>query len=139
MNKAILIGRITKDLSPRQVKAGNGTISCVQFTVAVDRRFKDKDGNRQADFINCVAWRQQADFIAKYFSKGSKIAIVGTLQSRSYDDKDGKKVYVVEVLVEEADFVESKNGGNAPQQKPAPAPSIDEANDDIMKDMPFEF
>lgn len=137
MNKVLLVGRLTKDVELRTTQNGK---SCAQFGVAVTRRFKDANGNYQADFINCVAWGQTAEFINKHFHKGERIGLAGCIQTRTYDDNNGKKVYVVEVLVEEAEFVENKNGGNAPQQKPAPAPSIDDAkDDDIMKDMPFEF
>ena len=105
MNKVILIGRLTKD--PERTTTQNDVKRC-GFTLAVDRRFPDKDGNRQADFPTCVAWRQTAEFIAKYFSRGKKIAVVGSLQTRSYDAQDGTKKYVTEVNVDEAEFVEPK-------------------------------
>lgn len=104
MNKVILIGRITKDL---EVKLTSNQTKYVNFTIAVDRKFKDADGNRQTDFINCVAWKQTADFISKYFKKGSRIGVSGSIQTRSYE-KDGQKVFITEVLVDEAEFVESK-------------------------------
>lgn len=106
MNKVILIGRLTKD---PELSTTQSDVKRAAFTVAVDRRFTDKDGNRQADFISCTAWRQTAEFIAKYFTKGKKIGIVGSLQSRSYDAQDGTKRYVTEVNVDEAEFVESIN------------------------------
>lgn len=124
MNKVILIGRLTKD--PEVRNTSNQTAFC-NFSIAVDRRFKDNNGQRQADFINCVAWRQTASFIGSYFRKGSKIAIVGSLQTRTYDDNQGQKRYVTEVVVEEAEFADSANSGSresAPvAQAPAPAPS----------------
>ena len=104
MNKVILIGRITKDL---EVKLTSNQTKYVNFTIAVDRKFKDADGNKQTDFINCVAWKQTADFISKYFKKGSRIGVSGSIQTRSYE-KDGQKVFITEVLVDEAEFVESK-------------------------------
>lgn len=104
MNKVELIGRLTKD--PEVKLTTNQTAYC-NFTVAVDRRFKDKDGQRQSDFINCVAWKQTADFINKYFHKGSRIGLCGSIQTRSYE-KDGQKVFITEVLVDEVEFVESK-------------------------------
>lgn len=104
MNKCVLIGRLTKDT---EIKRTSNNSKLCSFTIAVDRRFKDKDGNRQADFINCLAWGKNAEFIDKYFNKGSRIGIVGSIQTRSYADKDGKTVYVTEVVVDEAEFVES--------------------------------
>ncbi|MBO7425892.1 MAG: single-stranded DNA-binding protein [Clostridia bacterium] len=124
MNKVILIGRLTKD--PEVRNTSNQTAFC-NFSIAVDRRFKDNNGQRQADFINCVAWRQTASFIGSYFRKGSKIAVVGSLQTRTYDDNQGQKRYVTEVVVEEAEFADSANSGSresAPvAQAPVPAPS----------------
>ena len=103
MNKVQLVGRITKDTELKHTS--NNTVFC-NFTLAVDRKFKDANGNRQADFINCVAWRQQAAFINKYFNKGSRIGICGSIQTRSYEDQDGQKHFLTEVIVEEAEFVE---------------------------------
>jgi len=108
MNKVILIGRLTKD--PEVRNTANQATVC-RFTVAVDRKFKDANGQRQADFINCVAWRQTANFISSYFHKGSKIAIVGNIQTRNYE-ANGQKHYVTEVVVDEAEFVDSANSGN---------------------------
>ena len=126
MNKVILIGRLTKDPELRYT-AGNNTAVC-QFSVAVDRRFKSEN-QPTADFIPCVAWRQQAEFVSKYFTKGSRIAIVGSIQVRSYDDKDGQKRYATEVVVDEVEFCESKKqeggyqGGFAPAPQAAPSVS----------------
>jgi len=106
MNKVIFIGRLTKD---PEVKNTSSQVQFCNFTIAVDRRFKDANGQRQADFINCVAWRQTASFIGSYFRKGSKVAVVGSLQSRSYDDQSGQKRYVTEVVVDEVEFMDSKN------------------------------
>lgn len=105
MNKVVLIGRFTKD---PEVKQTPSNLSVCSFTVAVDRKFKDKDGNRQADFINVVAWRQLADIIGQYFHKGSKIGITGSLQSRYYEDQNGNKRTVTEVVVEEIEFLDPK-------------------------------
>ena len=104
MNKAILMGRLTKDVEMRQTPNGN---SVARFTLAVNRRFA-KEGQQQADFINCVAWRQTGEFIARYFQKGSMIAVVGSIQSRSWDGQDGKKQYATEVVVDEAYFTGSR-------------------------------
>ena len=113
MNKVILIGRLTKD---PEVKNTSSQVQFCNFTIAVDRRFKDANGQRQADFINCVAWRQTASFIGSYFRKGSKVAVVGSLQSRSYDDQSGQKRYVTEVVVDEVEFAESANSNRSSDQ-----------------------
>ena len=123
MNKVVLVGRLTKD---PEIKNTSSQVQFCNFTVAVDRRFKDQSGQRQADFINCVAWRQTASFISSYFHKGSKIGVVGSLQSRSFDDQNGQKRYVTEVVVDEAEFVESSSNGrqgSAPAASSAPAPA----------------
>ena len=112
MNKVILMGRLTKDVEMRQTPNG---VSLARFSIAVTRRFKNSNGEYDADFINCVAWRQTGEFIARYFQKGSMIAIVGSIQTRSWDGNDGKKQYATEVIVDEAYFTGSKTentGGN---------------------------
>lgn len=107
MNKVILMGRLTRDVEMRQTPNG---VSLARFSIAVNRRFAGKDAQHQADFINCVAWRQTGEFIARYFQKGSMIAVVGSIQSRSWDGNDGKKQYATEVIVDEAYFTGSKSG-----------------------------
>ena len=119
MNKVELVGRLTKD--PEVKLTSNQTQFC-NFTIAVDRRFKDQNGQRQADFINCVAWRQTAVFIQKYFRKGSRIGLVGSIQTRTYDDQQsGQKRYITEVVIDEAEFVESSGSasGDVYRQEPA--------------------
>ena len=132
MNKTILKGRITKDIELKQTSAH---ISYCNFTLAVDRRFKDANGNKQTDFIPCTAWRQTADFINKYFSKGSEILVTGELQSRTYDKQDGTKAYVYEVNVEEVDFCGSARRDEPSNDIPKIAPV--ESTDDIQ--LPFEI
>ena len=105
MNKVILMGRLTRDVEMRQTPSG---VSLARFSIAVNRRFAGKDAQQQADFINCVAWRQTGEFIARYFRKGSMIAVVGSLQSRSWDGQDGKRQYSTEVQVDEAYFTGSR-------------------------------
>ena len=112
MNKVIMIGRLTKD--PELKTTANG-VSITSFTVAVNRRFKNADGNYNADFINCVAWRQQAEFICQHFGKGSLIGLEGSIQTRTYDNKDGQKVYVTEVAVDGVEFVGGKPNKNEPE------------------------
>jgi len=113
MNKAILVGRLTKD---PELKATASGVSVCSFSIAINRRFKNADGNYDADFINCVAWRQQAEFLARHFSKGRMVGVVGSIQTRNFDGKDGQKVYVTEVAVDEVHFVDSKPTG---EQAPA--------------------
>ena len=139
MNKWCGVGRLTKD--PEIKLTTNQTKFC-QFTLAVDRRFKDQNGQRQADFINCLAWRQTAEFIAKYFNKGSRIGVVGSIQTRSYE-KDGQKVFTTEVIVDEAEFVESTNKSDDTGKKETEAPVEVEPNTGEIMDeggqLPFEI
>ena len=109
MNKVELIGRLTKDA---ELKATSNEVAFCNFTLAVDRRFKDASGQRQTDFINCTAWRQTASFIAGHFKKGDRVAICGSIQTRTYDD-NGTKRMAVEVIADEAEFVDSNNSPKA--------------------------
>lgn len=104
LNKVILSGRICSDI---EVKVTPSEVSVCSFRVAVNRRFKNAEGNYDADFISCVAWRGQADFIGKYFEKGDPIEIVGRIETRDYE-KDGHKVYITEVVCDEVGFALSK-------------------------------
>lgn len=112
INSVCLMGRITNDLEVKQTN--NGT-PCLMFTMAVDRGFKNQNGEYDTDFINCVAWKQTAEFIGRYFGKGKMIAIEGQLRSRTYDDKNGVKHYVTEIYVDNASFTgerqEKEQGG----------------------------
>ncbi len=113
LNKVILMGRITRELELKQTPQG---VPVLSFTVAVDRNFVKQGEERQADFINCVAWRQQAEFITKYFGKGRMIAIEGNLRTRTYDDQNGNKRYVTEVYVDSVSFTgEPKQQGGYQQ------------------------
>ena len=103
-NKAILVGRLTAD--PELRTTPSGTSVCT-FSVACDRRFSGKDGERKADFINIVTWRQQAEFVSRYFKKGNPILICGQLQTRSWNDNQGQKRYATEVVADEVSFVAS--------------------------------
>ena len=105
LNKVILGGRLTNDV---ELKATPSGVSVCQFSLAVNRRFS-KEGEQQTDFINCTAWRNTAEFIGKYFRKGSSLCVVGQIQTRSWTDSSGQKRYVTEVIVDEALFVDSKN------------------------------
>ena len=116
MNKVILIGRLSKD--PELRYTASNTAVC-QFTVAVDRRFKSEN-QPSADFIPVVAWRQTAEFVAKYFSKGNRIAVTGQIQVRSWDDTEGKKHYATEVIADDVEFVESKRQDSGYASAPLP-------------------
>ena len=104
-NKAILGGRLTADVELKQTQSGTSVCS---FSLAVNRRFA-REGEQQTDFINCVAWRQSAEFISKYFKKGSSICVVGSIQTRSWKDNNGNNRNATEVIVDEAMFVDGKN------------------------------
>jgi single-strand DNA-binding protein len=124
MNKVLLMGRLTKDPEVRYTTTNN-TLVC-GFTLAVNRRFA-KEGEQQADFINIVAWSKLGEFCSKYFTKGQQVAICGRLQTRTYDDKDGKKVYVTEVVAEEAHFADTKKQDDfTPQNTTAGFTTIEE-------------
>lgn len=109
LNKVILGGRLTAAPELKQTASG---LSVTSFTIAVDRKY-NKDSEKKADFINVVAWRQMAEFICKFFSKGSAIIVCGELQSRSWTDGDGNKRYATEVVASEVSFVESKKNSEA--------------------------
>ena len=111
MNRVILIGRITKDAELRQTQTG---VNNVSFTLAVNRKYKDEQGNTPADFINCVAWRQQAEFLGNYVKKGYLLAVEGQLQVRSYQDQQGVTKYVTEVV---CDSVENLTPKDQPTQQ----------------------
>lgn len=117
MNKVILMGRLVKDPELRYTSANN-TAVC-SFSLAVNRRFSKQGEEKQADFFNIVAWEKQAEFCGKWFEKGRQVVVVGRLQNRSWDDNEGKKHYITEVVAEETYFADSKKGEGAPVQKPA--------------------
>ena len=131
-NLAIIIGRMTKAGELRTTT--NGTSTC-SFTVAVDRAFKNANGEKVTDFINCVAWRGQAEFISKYFTKGSVIGVQGNIQTRSYTDKEGNKRTVTEILVDRAFFVGGKDRNTSSVENAAESEFA--ANEDESEDLPF--
>ena len=132
LNKAILVGRLTRDPELKSTQSG---VSVLNFTVAVPRRYKDANGERQSDFINCVAFRQTADFISNYFKKGNMISIDGSIQTRSWDDNEGKRRYTTEVVVNDAGFVESRRDSEgAPQTQ-----NTSFADESSLPEMPTEF
>jgi len=110
MNKVILMGRLTRDPEVRYTTNTNALVC--SYSLAVNRRFKT-EGQPDADFINIVSWGKTAEFCSKYFTKGQQVGVIGRMQTRNYDDKDGKKVYVTEVVAEEAYFADTKRDPNA--------------------------
>lgn len=142
LNKVILGGRLTADVELKQTPSG---VSVCQFSLAVDRRYS-KEGEKQTDFINCVAWRNTAEFLAKFFKKGSSICVVGQIQTRSWMDQNNQKRYATEVLVDEALFVDSKSSAEQAETsgagsyipdayKPPETPNFQDAGAD--DDLPF--
>lgn len=130
MNKVVLMGRLARDPESRYTATTNTPVAT--FSLAVNRRYGEE---RQADFFNVVAWGKTAEFTAKFLKKGVQIAVVGRLQSRTYDDKDGKRVYVTEVVAEEIYFAESKKESNGSNSTPFDNPQeFTEVTDD---DLPF--
>jgi len=119
MNKTFLIGRLTKD---PELRYSSNNAAIVNFTIAIDRQYTNQQGKKETDFINIVAFQKQAENIKKYVFKGSLVAVDGRIQTRNYDDKDGKKVYVTEVVADRVQFLDSKNsqsGGNNVELTPA--------------------
>lgn len=134
MNKCTLVGRLTRDPEVRYTQGENAS-AIARFSVAVNRRFKNNEGNYEADFINCVAFGKTADFIEKYFKKGMAIGISGRIQTGNYTNKDGIKVYTTDVVVEEAEFVESKNSSDASANSGA-SPAGKATNDNDFMNVP---
>lgn len=106
MNTVQLIGRMTKDPEVRYTQSG---VANTSFTLAVNRNFKNANGEREADFVMCTAWRKTAELISQYLNKGSMVGVSGRIQTRNYENQQGQRVYVTEVVVDEVTFVESKN------------------------------
>lgn len=112
INRVVLVGRITRDPELRKTQSGLSTVS---FTIACNRRFSGSQ-DQQADFINCVAWRQSADFMANYVKKGALLGVEGRIQTRNYEDQTGRKVYVTEVVADSVQILESKGAQHSTQQ-----------------------
>ncbi len=152
MNKVILMGRLTRDPEVRYSTQGDGQMAIARYTLAVDRRFNRNGDENTADFISCVAFGKTGEFAERYLRKGTKIAVTGRIQTGSYTNKDGVKVYTTDVVVEEHEFVESKNssssdgsygnsfGGGSSSQPAAPAAAGDgfmNIPDGIDEELPF--
>ena len=144
MNKVILMGRLTRDPEVRYSQGENAT-AVARFTLAVDRKFRRDDAS--TDFIGCVAFGRNAEFIEKYFRQGTKALITGRIQTGSYTNRDGQKVYTTDVVVEDQEFAESKNAsgasdsGFAPVSRPQPSAAIGDGfmniPDGIDEELPF--
>lgn len=141
MNKVILMGRLTRDPDVRYTQ-GEEPMAIARFTLAVDRRGK-RDGEASADFPSCVCFRRTAEFIEKYAHQGTKLVVVGRIQTGSYTNRDGQKVYTTDVVVEEAEFAESKAAADRnTQQTPPPSPDTGADGfmnipDGIEEELPF--
>ena len=136
MNKVILMGRLTRDPEVKYTQ-GENTMAIARYTLAVDRRFK-RDGEAAADFISCVAFGRQAEFAEKYFHQGIRIVVTGRIQTGSYTNRDGNKVYTTDVVVEEQEFAESKNAQNHAAGKPQVDPDgFMNIPDGIDEELPF--
>lgn len=134
LNNAVIMGRLVAQ--PELKTTGSG-ISVTSFTVAVDRRFNKQGEERQADFIDVICWRGTADIVCKYFSKGSMIAVQGSIQTRLYEDKDGNKRKAVEIVAENVSFCGSKNDNAASDQNASsPAPAYSTADEGDFKEVP---
>ena len=133
MNKAIIIGRLTRDPEMRTTTSGTNSTT---FTVAVSRNYANANGERETDFINCVAWRKQAENIAKYCTKGSQVAVEGRIQTRSYDAQDGTKRYVTEIIADNVTFLGGR-GSNVPSEDNYVGGSSSVDTTDISED-PFK-
>jgi len=147
MNKVVLIGRLTRDPIVRYSQ-GESSTAVARFTLAVDRRFKRSSDNQDADFIGCVCFGKTAEFVEKYFTQGMKMGAVGRIQTGSYTNNEGQKIYTTDVVVEEVEFVESKannpNSGNNDYQrdfKPEPSSAMGDGfmniPDGIDEELPF--
>ena len=147
MNKVILMGRLTRDPEVRYSQGEQAT-AIARYTVAVDRRFRRDGDSQSADFIGCVAFGRQAEFAEKYLRKGIKIALTGRIQTGSYTNRDGQKVYTTDVVVEEQEFAESKNSsgggdnsGFTPSDRPSPSSAAGDGfmniPDGIDEELPF--
>ena len=147
MNKVILMGRLTRDPEVRYSQ-GENALAIARYTLAVDRRAARREGEPTADFINCVAFGRSAEFAERYLRQGTKIVVSGRIQTGSYTNRDGQKVYTTEVVVEESEFAESKANSAAPsnsnyQASPAPSPRADIGDgfmnipDGIDEELPF--
>ena len=137
MNKVELMGRLTRDPEVRYSQ-GEASTAVARYTLAVDRRFRRQGDEQSTDFISCVSFGKTAEFVERYLKQGTKIAGCGRIQTGSYTNKDGQRVYTTDVVLEELEFAESKNasGGNREESNPAPVPQPSQANGDGFMNIP---
>ena len=131
MNKAILIGNLTKNPELSETSSG---VSYCKFSIAVNRPFTNADGDREVDFFNIVTWRGQAETCAKYLAKGKKVCVVGSIQNRSYEDKDGNKRTATDIVASEIEFLTPRDDDDNTADKAEKRPRLEEVEDD---DLPF--
>lgn len=134
MNKIILMGRLTRDVETRYTQTNNTLVA--SFGLAVNRRFA-QEGQQNADFINIVAWGKTGEFCNNYFKKGMQVSVIGRLQIRNYDDENGQKRYVTEVVAEEVYFADSKKDNDEPENVNQAELEVNVVNDDSNSDLPF--
>ena len=133
MNKCIFVGNLTKDI---ELQKASEDVAFCRFNIAVNRPYRTADGEREADFITIVAWRTLAEQCAKYLSKGKKVCVCGSLQSRSYDDKDGNKRYVSEIVAEDVEFISPFSTSEEDIPLPEPPPEKENYNPDTTAEEP---
>lgn len=138
MNKVILMGRLTRDPEVRYSQT-DSNMAIARFSLAVDRRFKKQGDTVTADFFNCTAFGKQAEFVEKYLKQGTKIVVTGRIQNDNYTNKEGQKVYSVQIMVEEIEFAESKAAGQGAQNNDSMPPSDGFMNipDGVENELPF--
>ncbi len=134
INRVVLVGRLTKDPELRYTPSGVATAT---FTLAVNRAFANQQGEREADFINCVVWRKQAENVANYLRKGSLAGVEGRIQTRNYEGQDGRRVYVTEVVADSVQFLEPR-GNSQPRDNMTPPPSANGFGGQAPQNNPFE-
>ncbi len=135
MNKVILIGRLTRDPEMRTTASGT---TVTRFSLAVQRPFQDQNGERGADFINCVAWRRQAENIGKYCTKGTQVAVEGRIQTGSYDAQDGTKRYTTDIVCDNVTFLGSKSGSENTYSNPVNTEKVEEIPTTDISEDPFK-
>ena len=133
INRVVLVGRLTKDPELRYTPSG---VPMARFTVAVNRPFSNQQGEKEADFIGCIAWRKQAENLANFMKKGSLISVSGRLQTNSYENQQGQKVYTWEIVVDEVGFLESKKDSAQPQQPVQQQPAYNQQNGFVQQQQP---
>lgn len=136
MNKVILMGRITRDPDVRYSQT-DSNMAIARFSLAVDRRYKKQGDTVTADFFNCTAFGKQGEFVEKYLKQGTKIVVTGRIQNDNYTNKEGQKVYSVQIMVEEIEFAESKAAGQSQQNDSMPGDGFMNIPDGIENELPF--